>query len=50
MDLGFDPAKKLEELGDIAKDIELTLGKDDAIGRLLVGDRRRNIRTSYICC
>lgn len=34
--LGFDTSKKLEELGDITKDIEATLGSTDEIGRLMV--------------
>ncbi|MGZ3688954.1 MAG: flavohemoglobin expression-modulating QEGLA motif protein [Bdellovibrionota bacterium] len=34
--LGFDAKAKLEELSDLRKDIESTLGKDDALGRLLV--------------
>jgi uncharacterized protein (TIGR02421 family) len=33
--LGFDPVLKLDELKDIHTDIDLTLGKDDAIGQLL---------------
>lgn len=34
-DLGFDPAAKVAELKEIVQDIELTLGADDSIGRLL---------------
>ncbi len=33
--MGFDPKKKLEELEDIAKDIQLSLGDQDDIGNLL---------------
>lgn len=35
IDIGFDAPKKLEELKDIIKDIELTLGTEDDVGRLL---------------
>src|SRR4051812_3282205 len=34
-ELGFDPVKKTEELTDIIKDIELSLGVEDPVGRLL---------------
>ncbi len=43
IDLGFDPQKKLDELGDIAKDIEASLGPDDSIAKLL-----KAITTEYI--
>ncbi len=33
--LGFEPDKKLDELRDIARDIDTTLGSEDALGRLL---------------
>lgn len=33
--LGFDPAKKIDELEDILTDIKTTLGAEDAIGHLL---------------
>jgi uncharacterized protein (TIGR02421 family) len=35
MDLGFDPEKKTEELQDIIREIQLTLGTEDPLGRLL---------------
>lgn len=35
IELGFDPGKKLDELNDIISDIDLTLGKEDALGKLL---------------
>lgn len=35
LDLGFDPKKKLDELRDIATDIETTLGASDQLGVLL---------------
>jgi uncharacterized protein (TIGR02421 family) len=34
-ELGFDPKAKLEELADIVNDVRLTLGEEDALGRLL---------------
>lgn len=33
--MGFDPAKKIEELTEIRKDIDSELGKEDALGGLL---------------
>jgi uncharacterized protein (TIGR02421 family) len=35
IELGYDPKAKLEELADVAKDIESALGAGDAIGKLL---------------
>ncbi|MBC7691090.1 MAG: DUF1704 domain-containing protein [Methylotenera sp.] len=35
MDLGYDPVLKIQELQDLAQDIETSLGKDDALGGLL---------------
>src|SRR5205085_1423714 len=35
IDIGFDAGKKLDELGDIIKDIDASLGKPDALGDLL---------------
>lgn len=34
--LGYDPQVKLAELAEIAKDVQLTLGEKDELGRLLV--------------
>lgn len=36
IDLGFDPVQKIEELGDLAKDIRAVLGEEDDLTPLLV--------------
>lgn len=41
--LGFEPTKKIEELKDLTRDIDATLGADDELGKLL-----RTISEQYI--
>ncbi|MEO5970397.1 MAG: flavohemoglobin expression-modulating QEGLA motif protein [Bdellovibrionia bacterium] len=41
--IGFDPKKKIEELEDISKDIQLSLGVEDEIGVLL-----RKVADQYV--
>lgn len=46
--LGFDPQKKTEELNEILKDIETTLGGEDALGKLLATITREYIDVTQL--